>query len=222
MIEEITEMGTSSLFVIHLGMEGWRSYEVRITSGKLKEENDTGNHPYQLSAILTPLLQDPKTYLWWKLCFFQDGNNIGFDDYYLNFPVSENTDMTFKQLSDEIAKSLPDPPIPEESTVFATGTYSIAFPLLYLLQQKYSCRLIIQQRPSSLECPTLPLYSDTNNEMYPFECFGHANKKLVYLPYHPGKHCRQAWVWVEPDSMRNFYLCMINNNQETRIIPWKN
>lgn len=223
MVEKAMGISTSYLSVLHFSTENWRSYKVQITSGIFKEECDTEHHPHRVKNLFDTLLAQKGTSSWWNLCFIIDGEDIRFDDYYLNLPINGNTDKTFKQLFEDITNHLTDFQIFQEDIIFITGNYTTALPLLYLLQKKYACHLIIQQNVSSpLTSPTLTLYSGIENQIHHFECSGYNNKKLIYIPYYPGEPCQQAYIWTEQDSMRNYYLCMKFNNQETKIIPWKN
>lgn len=223
MVEKIMEMNNPSLSVLHIGIDKWRSYVIRIDARMFREESGIDYRPHTLEKLLIPLLLKPQTLAWWKLCFTESEGNINFDDYYLDLPISDGTDKTFKQLFEEIKKELPDFPISPQNTLFITGDYTEALPVWYLLQQKYACRLNVRQKKAfSSEIPTLTLYTGPDNQCFHVGCFGRKNKKLIYFPYRPGEPNRQAYVWMEQDSMLNFYLCMELNNQETNIIPWMN
>lgn len=225
MVEKSLEINTSSnLSVLYLDEEKWRSYRIGISSDNIfKEESDSGYHPHRLKVLFDSLIKQDDISKWWNLCFILDNGKIKFDEYYLNLPIGENTDKTFKQLFDSIINELPDISFSQGSSIFFTGNYTKVLPLVYLIQQKYLGHLIIEQKENTLTSPPiLTLYSGIENQMSHFNCFKYENKKLIYLPYLPGESCKQAYVWIEQDSMQNFYLCMSLNNHETNIIPWMN
>lgn len=102
--------------------------------------------PHSLSSLYSGAESiDERNRAWWKLCFYFDGSRYVIDDYYRQLPIAEDSRDTIGSFLHKQEDALYPFSRFREETVFITGRFASALPLLYQLQEKYRCTLFDTQ-----------------------------------------------------------------------------
>lgn len=175
-------------------------------------------------------------YAWWKLCYYWDGQRLVTDCYYHSLPASEGSSCTMGQLLSGQMERLNSFSFCRGESLFVSGRYAVALPLLYQLQEVLGCTLLLPEKMSAMGHETariayIPatwqsLQAMTHwgmmlNDLIPGQ---HSIEENCLLPTYASGNCHFILlkIWWESDYQQNLYICTEHTDTTTqKTLLWK-
>lgn len=136
--KEVIAHTADDFLVLVLNVESVSYYNFENVEGKFHVTDYKESIPHTIVESVTPeLLHDEHVTKWWSHVFFEHDGQCTYDTYYDDLKVSEGNTVSFKELIDKVAASIPAIQIPNTaSQVFLTGDLAGCTLVRYVLQMK--------------------------------------------------------------------------------------
>lgn len=140
-----TYQATDNFMVVVINKDNLSFYVYSVKEGKfcIKEYKESLHHTIT-DLITTELLQNNDVIKWWKCIFYEHDNVCTYDPYYDALKISDNSDITFKEIIERLSSHISSLQLPTGiSQMFLTGDLA-ANPLIkYVLQRLTASKSVL-------------------------------------------------------------------------------
>lgn len=214
----------SDFTVLHISLNELEVYQYHVKSDGTFNIEVPQKYEHGLSKVLTAKrMSDTKTQAWWNAVFFsQADNNVHYDSYYDNLPISNHESLTCGELVSQLEQALSSCDIPNQ-TVFLDGEWAECKALHYIISQKNDSTRVEHIASLNNILPNTSLVINpliTKKTILPFTITG--NKDFTYTLYDLYQHPIHLYVPIEknvPKDKDVLKHILINSTTWYDILP---
>jgi len=144
---------SDDFLVITLNMDTFSFYKYHVEGGKFFVADFRESIPHQISKYIPHhFIQDSAMMQWWKNVFFEQDGQCTYDSYYDTLSISEDSNIVFKDLINDVEALVHSLHIPStETQLFLTGDLSGCFLVRYVFQQCFPSSKVRMLQASSTD-----------------------------------------------------------------------
>lgn len=132
-------LNVDNFLVLEMGKSDFSFYRYKVSDGKFRVLDFKETVGHQIGNFLTPeMLEKDAITRWWYCVFYERDGVCTYDDYYNNLAISDNNDITFEKLINDVADCVSSLPLPTSTDyLFLTGDLMNNPVLRHVLQKQF-------------------------------------------------------------------------------------
>lgn len=133
-----TNSKVDNFLVLEMGKSDFSFYLYKVSNGKFCVSDCKENAGHQIGNFLTPeMLANDAITRWWNCVFYEHDGVCTYDDYYNGLTISDNSDIKFEDLINNVADCVSSLSLPTSTNqLFLTGDLKNNPVLRYVLQRQ--------------------------------------------------------------------------------------
>lgn len=140
-----TYQAPDNFMVVVMNMDNLSFYVYNVKEEKfcIKDYKESLQHTIT-DLITTELLQNNDVIKWWKCIFYEHDNVCTYDPYYDALKISDNSDITFKEIIERLSSHISSLQLPTGiSQLFLTGDLATNPLIKYVLQRLTASKSVL-------------------------------------------------------------------------------
>lgn len=133
-----TNLAVDNFVVLEMGKSDFSFYRYNVSDGKFCVLDYMENTGHRIGNFLTTeMLEDDAVARWWNCVFYERDGVCTYDDYYNSLTISDNSDIRFEDLINNVAECVSSLSLPTSTDhLFLTGDLKNNLVLRYVLQRQ--------------------------------------------------------------------------------------